>query len=47
MTKPSGKGKGSKEQKRAVLRTVLLLAAVVVGIYLFFLGRAFLNYPGA
>jgi len=34
-------------QKKAVFRTVLALLAVVLGIYLFFIGRAFMNYPGA
>jgi hypothetical protein len=47
MSRSDSNDKGDRQQKRAVLRTVLLLAAVVVGIYLFFIGRAFLNYPGA
>jgi hypothetical protein len=47
MTRPDDKGKADRQQKRAVLRTVLLLAAIVLGIYLFFIGRAFMNYPGA
>jgi len=35
-----------KQQKRAVFRTVAILLVVVLGIYLFFIGRAFFNYPG-
>jgi len=46
MTEPAGKG-NSKRQKRAAMKTALLLAAVVFGIYLFFIGRAFFNYSGA
>jgi hypothetical protein len=34
-------------QKKAVFRTVLALLVVVFGIYLFFIGRAFINYSGA
>lgn len=31
----------TKQRRRAVLRTAWLLVAVVLGIYLFFIGRAF------
>ncbi len=33
----------AKQKRRAVLRTAWLLVALVIGIYLFFIGRAFLQ----
>lgn len=33
----------TKQRRRAVLRTAWLLVALVIGIYLFFIGRAFLE----
>lgn len=47
MTRPDDDGRGHRQQKRAVFRTALLLAAIVLGIYLFFIGRAVMNYSGA
>jgi hypothetical protein len=46
MSPSDDKDHAHRQQKRAVFRTVLLLAAIVLGIYLFFIGRAFMNYPG-
>lgn len=36
----------SKQKRRAVLKTAWLLVAVVLAIYLFFIGRAFLQGLG-
>ncbi|AKS41957.1 hypothetical protein [Wenzhouxiangella marina] len=36
----------SKHQRRGVIRTVLVLLVVVFGIYLAFIGRAFMNVSG-
>jgi len=46
VSSPDDKSNARSQQKRAVFRTVLVLALVVAGIYLFFIGRAFMNYPG-
>jgi len=35
-----------KGRRRGVKRTVLVLFIIVISIYLFFIGRAFVNYPG-
>ncbi len=35
---------GKDERRRGVIRTALILGAVVLGIYLFFVGRGVFNY---
>ncbi|MCC5864902.1 MAG: hypothetical protein JJU31_07295 [Wenzhouxiangella sp.] len=40
----SGKENSRDERRRGVVRTALILAAIVAGIYLFFVGRAVFYY---
>ncbi|GEM_PF-4291835 len=39
----SGHPQTSKKKRRAVIKTAWLLVAVVLAIYLFFIGRAFIQ----
>ena len=48
MNMSTDKGRESvKQRRRGAVRTALILAGVVFLIYLFFVGRAVLNYFGS